>query len=83
VALRGAGGAGAGDGDGAGAGAGDGAGAGAGCAIKGNVSSRGERIYHVPGGRYYESTEIDEGAGERFFCSEAEAVRAGWRRSQN
>src|SRR5207244_2774943 len=29
------------------------------CAIKGNVSSKGERIYHVPGGRYYDATVID------------------------
>ena len=52
------------------------------CVIKGNVSSKGDKVYHVPGGRYYESTIIDEGAGERFFCTEDEAVRAGWRRSQ-
>jgi len=51
------------------------------CLIKGNISHRGERLYHVPGGRYYERTQIDEGKGERWFCSEAEAHAAGWRRS--
>ncbi len=52
------------------------------CPIKGNVSSKGERIYHVPGGRYYDHTRIDPSKGERWFCSEAEAQGAGWRRSR-
>jgi len=52
------------------------------CRIKGNVSSKGERIYHVPGGRFYERTRIDTSKGERWFCSEAEAQAAGWRRSR-
>lgn len=53
-----------------------------GCDIKGNISSKGERIYHVPGGRFYERTRIDQSKGERWFCSEAEAQAAGWRRSR-
>ncbi len=52
------------------------------CRIKGNISRRGERIYHVPGGHYYESTKISTSKGERWFCSEAEARSAGWRRSR-
>jgi len=51
------------------------------CRIKGNVSQRGERIYHGPGGRYYGRTQVDESKGERWFCTEAEARAAGWRRS--
>jgi hypothetical protein len=51
------------------------------CAIKGNLSRSGERIFHVPDGQFYSRTKIDEGAGERWFCSEQEAVAAGWRRS--
>ena len=51
------------------------------CLIKGNVARDGERIYHVPGGQYYEVTVISAERGERWFCSEAEAVAAGWRRS--
>ena len=48
--------------------------------IKGNVSTNsGEKIYHVPGGDFYEQTVIDEAAGERWFCTESEAVDAGWR----
>ena len=53
-----------------------------GCAIKGNVSRSGERVYHVPGGEYYQGTRISEANGERWFCSEAEARAAGWRRAR-
>ena len=52
-----------------------------GCLVKGNISSKGSRIYHVPGGRWYDRTQIDEAKGERLFCSEDEAIAAGWRRS--
>jgi hypothetical protein len=52
------------------------------CSIKGNVSySGGQRIYHVPGQYYYDETVITPSRGERWFCSEAEAVAAGWRRA--
>jgi len=51
------------------------------CQIKGNISRSGERIYHVPGARDYGPTRIDESKGERWFCSEDEALKAGWRRS--
>ena len=49
------------------------------CTIKGKISSKGERIYHVPGGQYYDRTRIDAAKGERWFCSEEEAQAAGWR----
>lgn len=51
------------------------------CLIKGNISRNG-RIYHVPGGQYYGRTKITQGKGERWFCTEAEARAAGWRRSK-
>lgn len=53
-----------------------------GCTIKGNVSKTGERIYHMPGQRYYDQTTIDPGSGERWFCSEEEAQANGWRKSK-
>lgn len=53
-----------------------------GCKIKGNINSQGEKIYHMPGGRYYESTQIDLPQGERWFCTERQAKDAGWRASQ-
>src|SRR3989338_149352 len=49
--------------------------------IKGNISSSGERIYHVPSGQYYSVTQINESKGEMLFCTEAEARSAGWRKS--
>jgi endonuclease YncB( thermonuclease family) len=52
------------------------------CLIKGNISSKGERIYHVPGGKWYDATSIDKSKGERWFCSETEARAAGWRPSK-
>ncbi|WP_260686722.1 hypothetical protein [Rhizobium leguminosarum] len=56
---------------------------GVGCTIKGNVSiGSHERIYHLPGQEYYEKTNISPQYGERWFCSEAEARAAGWRRAR-
>src|SRR5262245_54283724 len=40
-----------------------------GCVIKGNISLKtGERIYHLPGQRYYGKTKISPEKGERWFC---------------
>jgi hypothetical protein len=52
------------------------------CNIKGNINTRGERIYHVPGQKYYDETRISASHGERWFCSEEEARAAGWRKSR-
>lgn len=53
-----------------------------GCPIKGNLSKDGKRIYHMPGQQWYDRTRIDTAKGERWFCSEAEARKAGWRRAK-
>jgi hypothetical protein len=53
-----------------------------GCTIKGNLNSKGDRIYHLPGQENYEQTVISPSKGERWFCSEDEARAAGWRRAQ-
>lgn len=53
-----------------------------GCLIKGNISSKGEKIYHVPGQKYYEKTKIEPEKGEMWFCSENEAESSGWRKSK-
>lgn len=42
--------------------------------IKGNINSKGEKIYHLPDGRYYEAT-----IAEMMFCTEEEAVQSGFR----
>lgn len=52
------------------------------CDIKGNISSSGERIYHVPGQKYFRVTAVNRLRGVRWFCSEAEARAAGWRRAR-
>jgi endonuclease YncB( thermonuclease family) len=49
-----------------------------GCAIKGNVTEHGH-IYHTPWSPWYDKVKIDEQNGERWFCSESEALAAGWR----
>jgi micrococcal nuclease len=53
------------------------------CLIKGNISLKGEKIYHVPGCEYYDKTAVSESIGERWFCSEEEALNAGWRKAFN
>lgn len=50
--------------------------------IKGNISASGEKIFHVPGQANYNNVKIDEAAGEKFFCSEDEAIAAGWRKAK-
>lgn len=52
-----------------------------GCGIKGNIGTGGF-IYHLPGMRDYDRTTIRQDRGERWFCTEAEALSAGWRRAQ-
>lgn len=49
-----------------------------GCAIKGNVTRNGQ-IYHMPWSPWYGRVQVDPARGERWFCSESEAVAAGWR----
>ena len=52
------------------------------CLIKGNISSSGEKIYHMPGQKYYDKTVIDTSRGEKWFCTEQDAQSAGWRKSK-
>jgi endonuclease YncB( thermonuclease family) len=54
-----------------------------GCTIKGNINSKGQRIYHVPGSSTYGATRINLERGERWFCSEDEARAAGWRANRS
>ena len=51
------------------------------CQIKANITTSGRRLYYVPGMRAYAGTFIDEQAGERWFCSETEALDAGWQKA--
>ncbi|WP_162291014.1 thermonuclease family protein [Erythrobacter colymbi] len=47
------------------------------CLIKGNRSRSGEWIYHLPGMPYYDQTRAED-----YFCTEAQAQAAGYRRSR-
>lgn len=46
------------------------------CLIKGNISSKGKKIYHLPGGAFYERTNP-----EQCFATEAQAQAAGFVKS--
>ena len=46
------------------------------CVIKGNISAKGEKIYHVKGGAFYDRTNP-----EMCFNTEEEARAAGFRKS--
>jgi endonuclease YncB( thermonuclease family) len=48
------------------------------CPIKGNVTKHG-RIYHMPWSPWYAQIRIEPDKGKRWFCTEAEALAAGWR----
>ena len=43
------------------------------CVIKGNINSKGNKIYHMPGQKDYENTVAEE-----MFCTEQEAETAGF-----
>ena len=54
------------------------------CNIKGNISiSTGKKLYHLPGMEDYESTVISRDKGEKWFCSESEAINSGWEKTPN
>lgn len=55
---------------------------GEGCVIKGNVNDK-KRIYHLPGCGSYNQTKIKPEEGDRWFCTEAEAQAAGFRKAGN
>ncbi|MBD2435341.1 cold shock domain-containing protein [Nostoc sp. FACHB-110] len=53
-----------------------------GCMIKGNIAiGTGNKLYHLPGMEDYGSTIIDPLKGERWFCTEKEAIASGWRKA--
>ncbi len=54
------------------------------CKIKGNISyTTGEKIFHTSNCPDYSTTKINAAKGEKYFCSEAEALNAGWRKAKN
>ena len=55
------------------------------CLIKGNVSKRNgnQKIYHCPNWDDYSKTEVNRSEGDRWFCTEEEALAAGFRKPEN
>jgi endonuclease YncB( thermonuclease family) len=51
------------------------------CQIKGNVNRDGERVFHVPGQHDYGRVNM-KSLAKRWFCSEEEAMAAGWRKAK-
>ena len=49
------------------------------CRIKGNVNSKGEKYYHCPNFPTYSRTKVNLSEGDRWFCTESEAIAAGFK----
>jgi len=53
-----------------------------GCNIKGNISwNTGNKLYHLPNMEDYATTNIDVSKGEKWFCTESEAIASGWKKA--
>lgn len=52
------------------------------CKIKGNVNSRKEKIYHLPGMINYDKIVMNENEGDLYLCTEEEAIQKGFRKSK-
>ncbi len=50
------------------------------CMVKGVITANNQRFYFGPLDRQYGSIAIDPKKGERFFCGDDDARKAGWRR---
>ena len=46
--------------------------------IKGNISRDGRKIYHEPGGQYYNSVVVNPKEGEKYFKTKDDAEKAGF-----
>ncbi len=52
------------------------------CNIKGNISwNNDKKLYHLPGTEDYEITIISPEKGEKWFCTESEAIASGWKKA--
>ena len=50
------------------------------CVVKGTVTEKDQKLFLIPSDDDYHSREIDPARGERMFCSDDEAILAGWTR---
>ena len=52
------------------------------CLIKGNIDKNTyEKFYHLPSCSHYDQIVIEKDIGERYFCTEEEALAAGFRKA--
>lgn len=52
------------------------------CLIKGNIDKNSyEKFYHLPSCSHYSQIIIEKDIGERYFCSEKEAISAGFKKA--
>lgn len=54
----------------------------AGCIIKGNLDKWDKRRYHLPYFRHYPQIVMRLEQGDRWFCTEEEAIKAGFKRAR-
>ena len=56
-----------------------------GCLIKGNINrnTKQKKTYHFPGCSAYDQVMVEKDLGESWFCSEREADKAGYIKSEN
>ena len=50
------------------------------CVIKCNIAKE-QRTYYLPFHQSYRLVKIDTGKGERWFCTQQEALTSGWQRA--
>ena len=53
------------------------------CKIKGNYDIHGKRYYHLPEFRHYSQVVVNLDKADRWFCSEDEAIEAGFIRARD
>ncbi|MGB9707620.1 MAG: thermonuclease family protein [Microgenomates group bacterium] len=52
------------------------------CNIKGNIDKNTyQKFYHLPGCKHYNEVVIEKDIGERYFCTEEEAQKAGFKKA--
>jgi len=52
------------------------------CSIKGNLTKNDKRFYHLPHFRHYNQVKINLDKGDRWFCTEEDAVKAGFEKAR-
>jgi micrococcal nuclease len=50
--------------------------------IKCNIQADGDKVYHLPGDKFYAVTKIDKTKGEFYAWTETEALENGFRRTK-